>query len=99
METPMRDTPFAIRRKKARLSAAIALAGMALVAGARAGDTDGGHAQWNQLPAFVVASSLQTTSYDGTSDDLLTAGLGKTGLAGLQPAVANPAAPTAAELR
>jgi len=95
----MRDTPFAIRRKKARLSAAIALAGMALVAGARAGDTDGGHAQWNQLPAFVVASSLQTTSYDGTSDDLLTAGLGKTGLAGLQPAVANPAAPTAAELR
>jgi hydroxybutyrate-dimer hydrolase len=72
---------------------------MALVAGARAGDTDGGHAQWNQLPAFVVASSLQTTSYDGTSDDLLTAGLGKTGLAGLQPAVANPAAPTAAELR
>ena len=39
------------------------------------------------------------TEYDGVSDDLLTAGLGKTGLAGAAPAVANPASPTAAELR
>jgi len=39
-------------------------------------------------------------SYDGNSDDLLTAGLGKTGLASATaPAIANPAQPTAAELR
>jgi hydroxybutyrate-dimer hydrolase len=81
------------------LSAAIALAGTALAASVRAGDHDGGHAQVNRLPAFVVASSVSTTSYDGVSDDLLTAGLGKSGLAGAQPAIANPASPTAAELR
>src|SRR5262245_30727611 len=39
-------------------------------------------------------------SYDGNSDDLLTAGLGKTGLGiGTPPPVGNPKAPTAAELR
>jgi hydroxybutyrate-dimer hydrolase len=54
----------------------------------------------NSLPSFVVASSLSTITYDGVSDDLLTAGLGKTGLASsAAPAVANPASPTAAELR
>ena len=95
----MRDTPFAVRGKKARLCAAIAMAGMAIAPGAGAGEHDGGMPEWNRLPAFVVASSLRTTNYDGTSDDLLTAGLGKTGLAGPQPAVLNPAAPTAAELR
>ncbi|WP_321962253.1 D-(-)-3-hydroxybutyrate oligomer hydrolase [Paraburkholderia sp. J7] len=95
----MRDTPFAIRRKAARLSAAIALAGAALVPGAHASGNNTGHTAFNRLPPFVVASSLQTTTYDGVSDDLLTAGLGKSGLAGAQPAIANPAAPTAAELR
>ncbi|WP_321922013.1 D-(-)-3-hydroxybutyrate oligomer hydrolase [Paraburkholderia guartelaensis] len=95
----MRDTPFAIRRKAARLSAAIAIAGAALVPGAHATENNGNHAAPNRLPPFVVASSLQTTTYDGVSDDLLTAGLGKTGLAGAQPTIANPAAPTSAELR
>nr|WP_281247873.1 3-hydroxybutyrate oligomer hydrolase family protein [Paraburkholderia lycopersici] len=77
----------------------MAIACVALVPGARAGDYNGGHAQPNGLPAFVVPGSLQTTSYDGVDDDLLTAGLGKTGLAGPQPAIANAAAPTASELR
>ncbi|WP_321945655.1 D-(-)-3-hydroxybutyrate oligomer hydrolase [Paraburkholderia sp. J10-1] len=95
----MRDTPFAIRRKTARLSAAVALAGAALLPGAHASGNNSGHTAFNRLPPFVVASSLQTTTYDGVSDDLLTAGLGKSGLAGAQPAIANPAAPTAAELR
>lgn len=95
----MRGTPFAVRLKTARLCAAIAIAGAALVPGARADESHAGHPAWNRLPSFVVASSLQTTRYDGVSDDLLTAGLGKTGLAGPQPAIANPAAPTAAELR
>jgi hydroxybutyrate-dimer hydrolase len=52
----------------------------------------------NTLPSFVVASSVATTSYDGTSDDLLTAGLGKSGLQNnTAPSVS--ATPTAAELR
>jgi len=53
----------------------------------------------NVLPAFVVSSSMTTTFYDGNSDDLLTAGLGKTGLAGAAPGFANPSAPSSAELR
>ncbi|OJA77050.1 D-(-)-3-hydroxybutyrate oligomer hydrolase [Burkholderia ubonensis] len=53
----------------------------------------------NQLPGFI-AGSVRTTAYDGASDDLLTAGLGKSGLASaVPPAFANPARPTAAELR
>ncbi|MBC7573769.1 MAG: D-(-)-3-hydroxybutyrate oligomer hydrolase [Herminiimonas sp.] len=51
----------------------------------------------NLKPAYlgVIASTI----YDGTSDDLLTAGLGKTKLGGAAPAPADPAHPTAAELR
>ena len=53
----------------------------------------------NVLPSFI-AGTIVTASYDGTSDDLLTAGLGKTGLlAAAAPAFANPLAPTPAELR
>ena len=95
----MTDILFTVRGKKALLSAAMVLAGAALAPGARAGDHDGSHAELNRLPSFVVASSLKTTVYDGVSDDLLTAGLGKTGLAGPPPAIANPATPTASELR
>ncbi|NDY93916.1 D-(-)-3-hydroxybutyrate oligomer hydrolase [Ideonella livida] len=50
------------------------------------------------LPAGL-RGPVSITAYDGVSDDLLTAGLGKTGLMGLAPTYANPAAPTAAELR
>ena len=49
-------------------------------------------------PAFIVGE-ISTIVYDGASDDLLTAGLGKTGLGGAAPTVAVPTAPTAAELR
>jgi hydroxybutyrate-dimer hydrolase len=48
-------------------------------------------------PAFLGA--VTKTCYDGTSDDLLTAGLGKSGLALAAPAFKDPAAPTPAELR
>jgi hydroxybutyrate-dimer hydrolase len=51
----------------------------------------------NVKPAFV--GTVHTKCYDGVSDDLLTAGLGKTGLAGAAPGFANPLAPTAEELR
>jgi len=59
----------------------------------------GPRAVFNRLPDFVVAGSVRSTEYDGTSDDLLTAGLGKSGLALALPAYADPAAPTPAELR
>jgi hydroxybutyrate-dimer hydrolase len=52
----------------------------------------------NTLPAFI-AGEVRTSTYDGDSDDLLTAGLGRTGLAGTAPPIADPANPTAAELR
>ncbi len=52
----------------------------------------------NARPAYLGV--ITETSYDGTSNDLLTAGLGATGLAApLPPAYANPLKPTAAELR
>jgi hydroxybutyrate-dimer hydrolase len=61
------------------------------------GACGGGTENVNAKPSYLGA--VATTSYDGTSDDLLTAGLGKTGLGGAAPVVAVPSAPTAAELR
>ncbi len=53
----------------------------------------------NTQPTFV-RGALSNLYYDGTTDDLLTAGLGVTGLkAAAAPAYDNAAAPTAAELR
>ena len=53
----------------------------------------------NTLPSFVAQGSVVSKTYDGTTDDLLTGGLGKSGLAGAAPGFATPASPTAAELR
>jgi hydroxybutyrate-dimer hydrolase len=47
----------------------------------------------------ALRGPVQEAVYDGISNDLLTAGLGKTGLMGAAPAYVNPLAPTAAELR
>ncbi len=52
----------------------------------------------NAKPDYIKGAIVSAT-YDGTSNDLLTAGLGKTGLAGAAPAVAVPTAPTVTELR
>lgn len=52
----------------------------------------------NQRPAFL--RTVAATTYDGNTNDLLTAGLGKTGLASpLAPAYVDPLNPTATELR
>ncbi len=72
---------------------AVAAAAAALVAGCG----DGGSLKANAKPEFV--GTVAYTEYNGSSDDLLTAGLGKTGLAGAAPGYANAAAPTASELR
>jgi len=75
------------------LAASAGLAMAALLAGCGGNTTE----SLNTKPAYV--GSVKATSYDGTSDDLLTAGLGKTGLTLALPAYADPAHPTAAELR
>ena len=79
---------------------AFAVLAAATLAACHGGDDDNSSGQpTNTLPSFV-SGSVNTQTYDGTSDDLLTAGLGKTGLASASaPGIANPAAPTAAELR
>ena len=64
----------------------------------------GGGGSNNDLPVNAAPSYLKgsiiSTNYDGTSNDLLTGGLGKTGLGtGACPAPASPASPTTAELR
>ena len=52
----------------------------------------------NVKPRFVPGP-IDSKCYDGKTNDLLTAGLGKTGLGGAAPAFADPLNPTAAELR
>ena len=51
----------------------------------------------NQLPGYL--GTITRADYDGKTNDLLTAGLGKTGLAGAAPAYANVEQPTPLELR
>ncbi len=80
----------------ALLAGAVALpAGAAPAAPA----TQTSSARANPLPSFIVRDSLRSATYDGVSDDLLTAGLGQTGLAGAAPAFLVPDAPSVAELR
>ncbi|MEN3352638.1 MAG: hydroxybutyrate-dimer hydrolase, partial [Betaproteobacteria bacterium] len=52
----------------------------------------------HQRPAFISGEIIKH-SYDGVSDDLLTAGLGAAGLQGALPGFADPLKPTGAELR
>lgn len=68
--------------------------------GALAHDGDEGRpeSRLNWKPLWLGA--IHSADYDGLSDDLLTAGLGKSGLqSAAAPGFANPLAPTAAELR
>ena len=51
----------------------------------------------NQMPSYL--GTITRADYDGKSNDLLTAGLGKIGLAGAAPAYANAEQPTPLELR
>lgn len=54
-------------------------------------------AEINAKPDFL--GPVQTKTYDGVNDDLLTAGLGAAGIQGGAPAYVDPANPTPAELR
>ncbi len=74
-----------------------ALAGAAAAMGCSSNSTQ--YEPANTRPAFV-AGSVSKTTYDGVSNDLLTGGLGRTGLqAAAAPAFADANNPTAAELR
>lgn len=78
---------------------AMAVCASAALAGCGSSDNDEqAAADLNALPALVTNLAV-VRSYDGNTDDLLTAGLGKAGLAGAAPTFADPANPTAAELR
>ena len=74
------------------------IAAAALAAIFLGGCASSSHDDINTLPAGI-AGAIAEKAYDGTTDDLLTGGLGKTGLMGAAPAYAVPATPTASELR
>ncbi len=63
-----------------------------------AGARPNANANLNFKPAFVTGT-VSVLEYDGSSNDLLTGGLGASGLAGAAPGYANALTPTAAELR
>jgi hydroxybutyrate-dimer hydrolase len=86
----------ALLRPSTLAVACVALLGAAPLQGVLAAGTTA--ERLNTRPA-VLRGAIVETAYDGTTDDLLTGGLGKTGLMGAAPAFANPAAPTPAELR
>ncbi|HEX5632358.1 MAG TPA: 3-hydroxybutyrate oligomer hydrolase family protein, partial [Gemmatimonadales bacterium] len=75
--------------------AAIAAGILVATANVSAAGNDNPHVR----PSFLKGPIVSAT-YDGVADDLLTAGLGKTGLgSAVPPPVAVPASPTVAELR
>ena len=85
------------RRLRGALLVAMATSALPVVAGC-GGSNDNTPAAGNVKPSFVGAVTV--THFDGVSDDLLTAGMGASGLASATaPTVANATAPTAAELR
>ena len=83
--------------KHASLISMMAGIGPVAAALALAGCASSDSQDLNLAPSYLGAISSNT--YDGVSDDLLTAGLGKSGLAGALPAYADPSHPTPQELR
>lgn len=93
------------RRRCVRYWAAIPAAVATVLISACGGDhdtsqgNDGGQTAAPNIKPSFIAGAVGVKSYDGNTDDLLTAGLGKDGLAAAAPAFADPGAPTAVELR
>jgi len=85
------------RRLRGALLMALAASGVIGLASCGS-SSDNNPTPSNVKPSFVGAVTV--THFDGVSDDLLTAGLGASGLASATaPTVANATAPTATELR
>ena len=74
---------------------AVAIASAAVIAACGGGTSA---PDLNVLPARITSVAGPVT-YDGVTDDLLTGGLGKTGLGGAAPGFVDGANPTVAELR
>lgn len=72
-------------------------AGLSTLVALAACGSDHAPEELNIVPGYL--GTVTRTDYDGRSNDLLTAGLGKTGLAAAAPAYADPGNPTPAELR
>ena len=81
--------PMRASSKQPRL-VVVGLASAGVLVGCFGGDDN--TVALNTLPAGIT-NIVGPTSYNGTSDDLLTAGLGKTGLAGAAPGFADPLQP------
>ncbi len=76
----------------------LAAAAAVFVTACGGSESGGGNGNPNTKPANIGVVTIK--AYDGGTDDLLTAGLGKAGLASATaPLPADPNAPTAAELR
>jgi len=91
--------PHILRTRRSAFTRAMPFIAATLLA-ACGGNDDGGPPprDLNVKPSYVGTVGIK--SYDGATDDLLTGGLGKSGLgAAVGPTFANPAAPTATELR
>lgn len=90
-----------MKTKRLAWAVSAALAAMALSAcGWRHHDDhDGHHGEPNEAPRYL--RDITVATYDGVTDDLLTGGLGASGLAAAAPVpgYADPLNPTAAELR
>ena len=76
---------------------AVATASATVLAGCW-GDSGSNPPDLNVLPARIT-NIVGPATYDGITDDLLTAGLGKSGIGGAAPGFVDAANPTAAELR
>lgn len=83
--------------KKGRTASGIGIAigALALLQGCGGSDSN---EEINLKPSFI-AGEISRIQYTGDADDLLTGGLGTTGLMGAAPAFADPSNPTVAELR
>lgn len=81
-----------MQRKVMTSAVAVAVVSLAACGGGHRAKED-----LNAKPSYLGAVSAIT--YDGGADDLLTAGLGKSGLGAASPTAANPLQPSAAELR
>jgi hydroxybutyrate-dimer hydrolase len=72
--------------------------GTASIAAAPRNATAASHWPFNEKPSWL--GTIRSTDYDGESDDLLTAGLGTSGLmSAVAPGYVDALNPTAAELR
>ncbi|MGO1462398.1 MAG: 3-hydroxybutyrate oligomer hydrolase family protein [Marinobacter sp.] len=85
--------------KRLMICTLIGATGFLLSACSDNNNDDDNTSEVNQVPGFIDGD-IRHTQYDGITDDLLTAGLGASGLgSATAPAFADPLNPTSAELR